>query len=209
MKRARLIGSSENKFSILDSYLHNSDVDNHTLFYCGDGSVIDERTPENSEEFSIRDVEKVAEILHKYGWKTSRFTADESLKERNQIIDNFKNGFIDAMVSIRVLDEGIDIPVCKQAFLLASSRNERQFIQRRGRILRKSAGKELSIIHDFIALPSESIEIDDALKSLVNSEIDRLIEFAHVAINKAEIYSKGKEMAVNYSIDWLSKIYQE
>ena len=113
------------------------------------------------------------------------------------------------MVSIRVLDEGIDIPVCKQAFLLASSRNERQFIQRRGRILRKSAGKELSIIHDFIALPSESIEIDDALKNLVNSELDRLIEFAHVAINKSEIYSKGKEIAGIYNIDWLSKIYQE
>ena len=209
MKRARLIGSAENKFYILDSYLRDSEIDNHTLFYCGDGSVIDEKTPENSDELSIRDVEHVAEILHKYGWKTSRFTADESLKERHQIIDNFKNGFIDAMVSIRVLDEGIDIPVCKQAFLLASSRNERQFIQRRGRILRKSAGKELSIIHDFIALPSESIEIDDALKNLVNSELDRLIEFAHVAINKSEIYSKGKEIAGIYNIDWLSKIYQE
>ena len=142
-----------------------------------------------------------------YGWKSSRFTADESLKDRRSIIDNFKNGFIDAMVSIRVLDEGIDIPVCKQAFLLASSRNERQFIQRRGRILRKSPGKDFSIIHDFIVLPSESNSIDDSLKNLVDGELDRLIEFAHVAINKSEIYAEGKSLANHYSIDWLSKIY--
>lgn len=209
MKRARLIGSAENKFLALKDFLKNSAVDNHTLFYCGDGSVIDEKTTESVEEFSIRDVEQVATILHQYGWKSSRFTADESLKERHRIIDNFKNGFIDAMVAIRVLDEGIDIPVCKQAFLLASSRNERQFIQRRGRILRRSAGKELSFIHDFIVLPSENIGSDDNLKNLVNSELDRLIEFAHVAVNKAEIFSQGKEIAGIYNIDWLSKIYQE
>jgi superfamily II DNA or RNA helicase len=207
MKRARLIGSAENKFLILDDYLKGVEVDKHTLFYCGDGSVIEEQTSGISDDLSVRDVEKVAAILHKRGWKSSRFTADESLKERHQIIDNFKNGFIDAMVSIRVLDEGIDIPVCKQAFLLASSRNERQFIQRRGRILRKSVGKDFSIIHDFIVLPNQYSDIDDGLKSLVNSELDRLVEFAHVALNKSEIYANGKEIAKSYQIDWLSKIY--
>jgi superfamily II DNA or RNA helicase len=209
MKRARLIGSAENKFSALDKYLKNVDIDKHTLFYCGDGAVIDERTTEALDTLSVRDIEQVAAILQKYGWKSSRFTADESLKERRRIIDNFKNGFIDAMVSIRVLDEGIDIPVCKQAFLLASSRNERQFIQRRGRILRKSSGKEFSIIHDFIVLPSDSMGIDDSLKNLVDSELDRLVEFAHVSINKLEIYAKSKEIASFYNIDWLTKIYEK
>ncbi len=109
------------------------------------------------------------------------------------------------MVSIRVLDEGIDIPVCKQAFLLASSRNERQFIQRRGRILRKSIGKDFSVIHDFIALPSENICIDDCFKKLIDGELDRVIEFAHVAINKIEIYEQAKQISNCYGIDWLSK----
>lgn len=207
MKRARLIGSAENKFSVLDRLLTEIKVDKHTLFYCGDGSVICERGVEELDNLSVRDIERIASILYKKGWKSSRFTADESLKERQRIIDNFKNGFIDAMVSIRVLDEGIDIPVCKQAFLLASSRNERQFIQRRGRILRKAAGKEFSIIHDFIVLPSESIDVDDNLKNLINSELDRLIEFAHVAKNKQEIYAKGKDISSFYNINWLSKIY--
>jgi len=158
---------------------------------------------------SVRDIRRVATILHDQGWKSSKFTADESLKERRNIIDNFKIGFIDAMVSIRVLDEGIDIPVCKQAFLLASSRNERQFIQRRGRILRKSAGKEYSVIHDFIVLPSEGVYLDDSLKSLVSSELDRVYEFSHVALNKKELYEAASEIAKSYSIDWLEKVYKD
>lgn len=209
MKRARLVGSAENKFLLLESILKNNKVEKHTLFYCGDGSVIDEKSSEDFDNLSIRDVERVAYILNEHGWKSSRFTADESLKERHRIIDNFKNGFIDAMVSIRVLDEGIDIPVCKQAFLLASSRNERQFIQRRGRILRKSTGKDFSVIHDFITLPNENSCIDESVKSLVDSELNRLIEFAHVAINKQEIYESGKELSKKYGIDWFSKIYKE
>lgn len=206
MKRARLIGSAENKFKKLNAILKKIKKETHTLFYCGDGSVVDEMVEEQQDNSSIRDIEQVASILHQQGWKSSRFTASESLKERRRIIDNFKNGIIDAMVSIRVLDEGIDIPSCKQAFLLASSRNERQFIQRRGRILRKSIGKDFSIIHDFIVLPSENIYIDDCLKKLVDSELDRLIEFAHVAMNRKDAYETGKEISHDYSIDWLNKI---
>ena len=186
-----------------------SKIEKHTLFYCGDGSVVEESSGTELDDLAVRDIKRVASILHKQGWKSSKFTADESLKERRNIIDNFKLGFIDAMVSIRVLDEGIDIPVCKQAFLLASSRNERQFIQRRGRILRKSVGKEFSIIHDFIVLPSEGIYLDDSLKSLVNSELDRVYEFSHVAMNKKELYEAAAEIADTYGIDWLEKVYKD
>ena len=209
MKRARLIGSADKKFEKLSEILKKSKPEKHTLFYCGDGSVVEESTDKELDVLAVRDIKRVASILHEQGWKSSKFTADESLKERRNIIDNFKLGFIDAMVSIRVLDEGIDIPVCKQAFLLASSRNERQFIQRRGRILRKSVGKEFSVIHDFIVLPSESIYLDDSLKILVNSELDRVYEFAHVAMDKKELYEAASDIAGTYSIDWLEKVYKD
>jgi len=209
MKRARLIGSADNKFKRLSEILKKSEIEKHTLFYCGDGSVVEEISGSELDDLSVRDIRRVASILYDQGWKSSKFTADESLKERRNIIDNFKMGFIDAMVSIRVLDEGIDIPVCKQAFLLASSRNERQFIQRRGRILRKSAGKEFSVIHDFMVLPSEGVYLDDSLKSLVSSELDRVYEFSHVALNKKELYETASEIAKSYSIDWLEKVYKD
>jgi superfamily II DNA or RNA helicase len=210
MKRARLIGSAENKFKLLENILSKIKIEKHTLFYCGDGSVVIEKDEkEKFDNYTTRDIEKVSSILYENGWKSSRFTADESLKERHRIIENFENGIIDAMVSIRVLDEGIDIPVCKQAFLLASSRNERQFIQRRGRILRKAPGKEFSTIHDFITIPNEDIYPDECLKNLVSSELDRLHEFAHVALNKQEIFNHGKNISEKYKIDWLSKVYCE
>jgi superfamily II DNA or RNA helicase len=209
MKRARLIGSADKKFTRLSQLLDKAKIEKHTLFYCGDGSVVEERDCTELDDFGVRDIRRVASILHKHNWKSSKFTADESLKERRKIIDNFRLGFIDAMVSIRVLDEGIDIPVCKQAFLLASSRNERQFIQRRGRILRKAVGKEFSVIHDFIVLPSESVDVDDSLKSLVNSELDRVYEFAHVAMNKKELYETANQIADAYGIDWLGKVYKD
>ena len=209
MKRARLIGSADNKFERLREILKKYKIKKHTLFYCGDGSVVEESTGKELDDLAVRDIRRVASILHDQGWKSSKFTADESLKERRNIIDNFKLGFIDAMVSIRVLDEGIDIPVCKQAFLLASSRNERQFIQRRGRILRKSVGKEFSVIHDFIVLPSEGVYLDDSLKGLVNSELDRVYEFSHVALNKKELYEAASDIADTYAIDWLEKVYKD
>jgi len=209
MKRARLIGSADNKFEKLSEILKKSKPEKHTLFYCGDGSVVEESTGKELDDLAVRDIKRVASILHEQGWKSSKFTADESLKERRNIIDNFKLGFIDAIVSIRVLDEGIDIPVCKQAFLLASSRNERQFIQRRGRILRKSVGKDFSVIHDFIVLPSESVYLDDSLKSLVNSELDRVYEFSHVAMNKKELYGNAIDIADTFGIDWLEKVYKD
>ncbi len=86
MKRARIIGSAENKFETLDALLKCIKKEKHTLFYCGDGSVIDERTDDLIENPSIRDIARVASILHKQGWKSSRFTADESLKERRKIL---------------------------------------------------------------------------------------------------------------------------
>jgi len=208
MKRARIIGSANNKFEKLDGLLGKLKKENHTLFYCGDGSVIEEYDDQdNQSNITRRDIERVATLLNKHGWKSSRFTASEALNERRRIIKNFVDEHIEAMVAIRVLDEGIDIPVCKQAFLLASSRNERQFIQRRGRILRKYTGKDLSVIHDFIVLPSEEINCDDVLLSLVSSEMDRVFEFSHVAANKDSAFTNAEQLSDKYGLDWLGIVY--
>lgn len=63
---------------------------------------------------------------------------------RKEILDNFKLGIVDALVAMKVLDEGIDVPACRTAYILASSKNPRQYVQRRGRVLRKFSGKEKS-----------------------------------------------------------------
>ena len=83
------------------------------------------------------------------------------------------------MVAIRCLDEGIDIPYLENAIILASSQNPREFIQRRGRILRKSKGKTRAIIHDFVVMPptKENSEYTETEKSILAKELERLKSF--------------------------------
>ncbi len=87
------------------------------------------------------------------------------------------------LVSIKCLDEGIDIPAVSHAFILASSQNPRQFIQRRGRVLRKSHGKNLAVIHDAIVVPVDPDSEGDQI-SLLKAELLRALEFANSALNK-------------------------
>lgn len=88
------------------------------------------------------------------------------------------------LVSIRCLDEGVDIPAISHALILASSQNPRQFIQRRGRVLRKSPGKQLAVIHDVIVVPVSLVDEPEQL-SLLKAEFIRAIEFAGSAINRS------------------------
>lgn len=87
------------------------------------------------------------------------------------------------LVSIRCLDEGVDIPDVSHALILASSQNPRQFIQRRGRVLRRAPDKQMAVIHDAIVVPV-SAENEPEQVSLLKSELVRAIEFSSHAINK-------------------------
>jgi superfamily II DNA or RNA helicase len=87
------------------------------------------------------------------------------------------------LVSIRCLDEGVDIPAVSHALILASSQNPRQFIQRRGRVLRRAPGKQVAVIHDAIVVPV-SAESEQDQMSLLRAELVRSVEFAGHAINR-------------------------
>lgn len=195
LHRSRLLGSADAKFAKLAELISASGIDQHTLFYCGDGS-----TEVDGGDRPLRDVERCAEIVGRAGWKTSRFTAEESHSERSRIMENFRFGFIDGVVAIRVLDEGFDMPACRQAFLLASSRNDRQFIQRRGRILRKAPGKEYATIHDFLVLPDSNAR-SSALTGLVEQELMRCIEFARFARNDSPAWDEINHVGEAYGLD--------
>lgn len=88
------------------------------------------------------------------------------------------------LVSIKCLDEGVDIPSVSHAIILASSQNPRQFIQRRGRVLRKSEGKQFATIHDAIVVPI-GLEDEPEQGSLLRSEFLRAIEFSKSSLNMA------------------------
>jgi superfamily II DNA or RNA helicase len=100
--------------------------------------------------------------------------------------EQFAAGALQALVAIRCLDEGVDIPETRRAFILASSTNPKQFIQRRGRILRLAKGKDLAEIHDFLVTPSLESLTDDLFaveRKLLRRELLRVVEFAKLADN--------------------------
>ena len=118
------------------------------------------------------------------------------METRKIIIDQFqKKDKLQAIVAIKCLDEGVNIPGIRTAFILASSTNPKEYIQRRGRVLRKSPGKDFAEIYDFITLPrpldSVSALTEDQAKrdmTLVKNELARMKEFGRLSMNpmKAE-----------------------
>lgn len=104
------------------------------------------------------------------------------------------------VVSIRCLDEGVDIPAVSHALILASSKNPREFIQRRGRVLRRSPGKLISQIFDVLVTPR--IDPDEPpATAILEGEISRAIEFGMHAVNPGCI-TDLQRLAIDHRIDW-------
>lgn len=118
--------------------------------------------------------------------------------DRDATMDWFKS-FGGILVSIRCLDEGVDIPAVSHALILASSQNPRQFIQRRGRVLRKSHGKHLAVIHDAIVVPVDA-EAEPEQTALLKAELVRSVEFANYALNRAA-GAELRSIAISMGID--------
>ncbi len=123
-------------------------------------------------------------LLNKLNWRVGRITSLETPNQRKALIENLKTQHIDAIASMRILDEGIDIPDCRKAFILASQRFERQGIQRRGRVLRKSPGKEVAELYDFILVGPRLTNKE--LEMLYGREMKRAKMFSEDALNKVE-----------------------
>lgn len=178
LQRARVVGAAKDKLTKLRAHLEQVGRTPYTLFYCGDGSV-------EEEGERLRQIERVTELLHDLNWRSSRITASESLRTRELLLEHLRTRSIDAVVSIKVLDEGIDVPACRSAYLLASQSSDRQGIQRRGRVLRRSPGKEVADLYDFLVVGGASNA--RALRSLAAKEIRRAQQFAEDAENRSEI----------------------
>ncbi len=209
MKRSRIVGSAVNKLSALEGALKGRRPENHTLFYCGDGRLSyeddeEDDADETKDSLPSRQIEAVSRLLDSLGWRISRFTAREGRREREDILQAFKVGLIDGLVAIKCLDEGIDVPACSTAYILASSRDPRQFIQRRGRILRRSQGKHIATIYDFIVVLPEAIKDESgAARKLIASELRRVAEFSTLAENRFEAYEVLRSVLVNYDLEHL------
>ncbi|NJP06829.1 MAG: DEAD/DEAH box helicase family protein [Chloroflexaceae bacterium] len=188
IKRARLLNNAENKLFYLNTLLSQLGPLHHTLFYCA---------PEQ--------IDAVCQMLGwDHGMLIHRFTAEEPNDERRQLLTDFDKGQLQGLVAMKCLDEGIDVPSTRIAFILASSSNPREFIQRRGRILRAFPGKTEAIIYDLIAIPPQTRYRSasfHAERSIIKHEIHRFREFANSARNKHQALDVIWHIARRYDID--------
>ena len=196
LMRARLVAGTEDKVIKLEEYMRPHLNDKHILVYCGATTMLAENQEVSRvDDEDIRQIDLVTDLLgNKLNMKVSQFTSKEDAREREILKKEFASGDnLQALIAIKCLDEGVNIPKIKTAFILASTTNPKEYIQRRGRVLRLSPGKDYAIIYDFIALPRPintvtsitEIEMNRDL-SLVKNELNRAQEFARLSMNMAE-----------------------
>ena len=135
----------------------------------------------------IRQVRAVTQLLGRdMGIRVATYTAETPVRDRKERLKDLESGTLQGLVAIKCLDEGVDIPSINTAVILASSTNPRQFIQRRGRILRNYPGKSDATIYDMIVVPPDSACTMPSERSLMEKELRRFVEFADLAKNPGE-----------------------
>jgi superfamily II DNA or RNA helicase len=213
LKRKRIIHKAENKLiktvSILKERYDKEGSLKYTFIYVPEGTTVDD-TQNIAEELDGIDTIK---IINQYtraigqlspNIKVNQFVS--GMRDRDEILQQFKLGKIDVIASMKCLDEGIDIPRAEHAIFCSSTGNPRQFIQRRGRILRKHADKNMATIHDLVVIPDltcshESSETFNLERNMVQKELERVMNFASLAINPFETEAVFEEICTHYNLN--------
>lgn len=197
IERSRLIAGAKGKLTKLKEVITPYKDDNYMLVYCGATNVLDPKNDSSdTDKGDIRQIDAVVQILgNQLNMKVGKFTSNETIEERKEIKNAFENRDLQGLVAIKCLDEGVNIPNIKTAFILASTTNPKEYIQRRGRVLRKSKNidKEYAEIYDFITLPRSLDAVQyltlEQMKieiPLVRKELVRIEEFGRLAINSID-----------------------
>jgi len=213
IKRARIIAGARNKLKALYEIIKEKYVtENQILVYCGATTVENSSYIEGKvDEDEKRQIEIVVDMLgNNLGMRVSKFTSEENATERERIKENFTDGtMLQALVAIRCLDEGVNIPGIRTAFILASSTNPKEYIQRRGRVLRKAPNKPFARIYDFITLPrniDKPVVSSDYLNSeysLIRREYERMEDFASLAENSSDVAKLQDKIDNFYKLNYI------
>jgi len=174
-QRQKIINNAEAKYEEFRRLLREHEGIDKLIVYCSDRQI--DRVQEILSEENVSPQHR---FTHK---ESSNKKKNEAFSQRESILYNFEKGNYKALVAIKCLDEGVDVPVAENAIILSSTSNPREHVQRRGRILRNAPGKEYATIYDFLVFPKEKTESGT---KIMKKEIDRYKEFAELAINSLD-----------------------
>lgn len=206
LKRSRIVAGAKEKVTKLKEIMRDYVNDKHLLVYCGATRLNDE---ENDIIEEKRQIDIITYIMsNELNMKVSQFTSKEDNDEREILRKEFGEGkLLQALIAIKCLDEGVNIPQIKTAFILASTTNPKEYIQRRGRVLRKDKGKQFATIYDFVTLPRHIEDIwnltDDDLKgekTLARNELNRIMEFKRLSLNPLDSDDVIKDIRDAYQL---------
>lgn len=210
IKRARIVAGANNKIPALREAILPFAHDSHILVYCGATTIRDSDYIEgNPNPDEARQIDIVSDLLgNDLGMHVSQFTSSESAEKREVLKKEFDEAKqMQALVAIRCLDEGVNIPSIEKAFILASSTNPKEYIQRRGRVLRLSRGKKHADIYDFITVPvmpedaaGFSPKTIASMKSLPAREVARMRDFARISENPTDSIELISELVQAFGI---------
>ena len=193
--RRRIIETARSKIDLLREVLIRRGPRNleHALIYA---------SAKNPEQF-----DEIRALLTELDVKWAAVTQDTTRNPKRlaAILDSFAKGANQVLLAKKVLDEGVDIPSIREAFIVASSTVEREWVQRRGRVLRRHPGKPWAIVHDFLALPPARLVRRDgtpALKRIIRRELDRTYAFGRYAQNVAGEHGVAADLERVTSAYW-------
>ncbi len=209
LKRKRIIHKAANKLGVFKQILKEEfrkrNNLKYTLVYVPEGVE-----PDYSQVDIDQEDEDDVKLINEYTRAVSetddfimvkQFTSGST--DRSKILENYEHGDIHVLTSMKCLDEGVDVPRSELAIFCASTGNPRQFIQRRGRVLRLHKDKTHAVIHDLVVIPNvDSLDKSyDMERNMVKTELLRVADFAELAMNKTETYTILEEVLNFYNLN--------
>lgn len=187
-QRANIIKNAESKYDCLREILRDYDELDHLIVFC-----------------SPQQIDNVLKILKEEGvYPVHRFTNKEGTKkskqfggisQREYLVNKFDEGYFKSLVAIKCLDEGVDIPSATTVIIMASSTNPGEYIQRRGRVLRRSEGKDKAVIYDMVVLEYDSV--GHPIEDIVRYEKIRVDDFIDSSDNPNESLELIKKWGIS------------
>jgi len=214
LKRKRIIHKAENKkvaiSQLLENLKHNRKLD-YTFVFVPEGYEPDYSLNDtyDIEQDDIHIIDEYAQMFKEHGYSYHKYIS--GLEDAPGILRSFADGDIQILLSMKCLDEGVDIPRAEHAIFCSSTGNPRQFVQRRGRVLRRSKGKDKAKIWDLIVTPPDVLNDTNSIeRNLFIGEVQRIVNFAALADNQIDIlYGELQNYCESLRIDVFAMLNQE
>ncbi|MEP5611554.1 MAG: helicase-related protein, partial [Cyclobacteriaceae bacterium] len=209
LSRKRIIHKARRKLNKLKSILKD-EYDNkghlkYSLVYVPEG---DDPDYEIQDQFEENETDQ--RLIHSYTKAISEIDFSVMVKQftsgapnRETILKNFEKGDLHVLTSMKCLDEGVDIPRSELAIFCSSTGNPRQFIQRRGRVLRTHKEKDFATIHDLVVVPKIEKKTNhyEMERGLVKKELERVVDFSFLSMNKMDTFSILNDLLDYYNLN--------